>query len=153
MKRRKPLYVVRTVASLLLVVTFASGCATKSDRAEHELYVDSMTVPLDFESTWELTRDILLEHDVEIYTRDKRGLFIVYTSMHRSKLLVPRRTKLTITLEEDGSESTTIAVETISQHYGVSLLTYPGWRDQDSSNPGPESVAILESIKSRIIEN
>ena len=153
MKSRKPLYYVRLVASLLLVITLASGCATKSTRADNELYVDSMTVPLDFESAWELTRDVLLEHDVEIYTRDKRGLFIVYTAMHRSKLVVPNRTKLTITLEEEGSESTKIAIETISQRYGVSLLTYPGWRDQDSSDPGPESVAILESIKSRIIEN
>jgi hypothetical protein len=138
---------------VLLVATLAVGCSTKSTRADHEFYVDSMTVPLDFDSTWALTRDVLLEHELEIYTRDKRGMFIVYTSMHRSKLVVPRRTKLTITLEAEGSESTKIAVETISQRYGVSLLTYPGWRDQDSSDPGPESVAILESIKSRIVEN
>lgn len=112
-----------------------------------------MTVPVEFETAWALTRDVLLEKELEIYTRDKRGMFIVYTDMHRQKVIVPWRTKLTITLEEDGSEATKIAVETISQRYGVSLLTYPGWRDQDSSEPDSIGTEVLESIKSRIVEN
>jgi hypothetical protein len=139
------------IACLLLTVTVSlGGCATKAPIATGEIFVDSMTVPIDFEAAWLLTRDVLLDQDVEIYTRDKRGMFEVYTEMHRRNLIVPWRTKLTITLESETRETTKIAIETVKQKYSVGLLTYPGWLDQDYSEEESHGVAILESIKSRI---
>ena len=132
------------------------GCATNPKPVETPAvaFVDSMTVPLAFDDAWQLTRDVLLAQDgVEIYTRDKRGMFVVYTDMHRKKLIMPHRSMLTITLESDTKESTQIAVETVAQRYGVTLLTYPGWRDKDTVSEEEVGRTILESIKTRVANN
>ena len=118
-------------------------------------FVDSMTVPLDFEEAWKMTRDVLLEQEgIEIYTRDKRGMFVIYTDMHREKIIYPKRSMLTITLKKTDTEaSTEIAVETVAQRYGVTPLTYPGWRDTKESSEEEVGREILESIKTRVSRN
>ena len=117
-------------------------------------FVDSMTVPLAFEDAWLLTRDVLLQQDgIEIYTRDKRGMFVVYTDMHREKLLVPKRSMLTITLEEESKSATKIAVETVAQRYGVTVLTYPGWREDNKVSEEEVGREIMESIRGKASSN
>lgn len=135
---------------LLVVSAGGSGCATKSDTKAEGAFVDTMVAPVSFERAWAMTRDVLLEKDLEIYTRDKRGLFVVYTGMYRRNIVVPHRTRLTITLTSASETSTRIAVETVHQKYGVSLLTHPEWRDQSDVSSDSTGVEVLESIKSII---
>jgi hypothetical protein len=134
----------------------STGCATKPKPVETPAvaFVDSMTVPMAFDEAWQLTRDVLLVTEgVEIYTRDKRGMFVVYTDMHRKKLIVPHRSMLTITLEADTKESTKISVETVAQRYGVTPLTYPGWKDNDTVSEEEVGREILESIQAQVSKN
>lgn len=137
---------------LSALILGASGCASSAPKQQDEIFVDTMTVPMDFESTWQLTRDTLLDKDIEIYTRDKRGLFVAYGNTRRS-LLIPWRTKFTITIQEESAESTKIAIEAVEQRYTVTLLTYPDWRDRDFRDKKGHGAALLESIKSRIVQN
>lgn len=141
---------------LLSLVILCTGCATKAKTVDTVpvAFVDTMTIPLDYEQAWKLTRDVLLEQEgIEIYTRDKRGLFIVYTDMHREKILYPKRSMLTITLVPDTNTTTKIEVETVAQHYRVSPLTYPGWRDTEEVSEEEVGQEILESIRSTIASN
>lgn len=140
---------------LLTGLTLLSGCATHSKTldAPPVAFVDTMTIPVEYELAWKMTRDALLAQEgVEIYTRDKRGLFVAYTEMHREKILYPKRTMLTFTLESASKTSTKISVETVSQRYGVTPLTYPGWRDEDTVSGGNVGREILESIQAMITE-
>ena len=150
---RRQLYLMAVLCSAIIIGL--SGCATGTpdQPVPDQVFVDSMTVPLDFEAAWQLTRDTLLDEDVEIYSRDKRGLFIAYTKTKRKSLIVPWRTKITVSLQEETPETTKIAVETVAQRYTVTFLTYPSWRDKDFSDEEALGTALLESIKSRIVQN
>lgn len=143
----------RIVLMVLLAANVVSGCATRKAITTEGAFVDTMIAPVSFDEAWKLTRDVLLEKDVEIYTRDKRGLFVVYTGMYRRSLVVPHRTKLTITLTRESDTSTRIAVETVHQKYSVSLLTHPEWLDQSDVSTDSTGVEILKSIKSIISRN
>jgi hypothetical protein len=137
----------------LMLCCLMSACATRSDTAAEGAFVDTMIAPVPFAEAWKLTRDVLLEKDVEIHIRDKRGLFVVYTGMYRRKLVVPHRTKVTITLTIESDTSTRIAVETVHQKYSVTLLTHPEWLDQRDVSSDSTGVEILESVKSIISRN
>ena len=143
-------------ALLLGVLVLCASCATKSQQGETPVvaFVDSMTIPVEYEHAWKLTRDVLLEQEgIEIYTRDKRGVFVAYTQMYREKVIYPKRTMLTITLEAESKTSTKIAVETVAQRYRVTPLTYPGWQDAEEVSEEEVGREILDSIKSRISTN
>jgi len=108
--------------------------------------VVSAVVQKDFESVWAETRDVLLDQGLQVYTRDKRGLFVAFTPTKRVMIVSPRRTKLTVSLEPVTPQSTRISVETIKQHYRVTLLTYPDWRDvQEGTDPG-KGQELLDAI-------
>lgn len=150
---RRYLHQIGLGALLSAVILGVSGCATGAQTPPEQPFVDTMTVPLDFDAAWLLTRDVLLDQDVEIYTRDKRGLFVAYTKTKRKSLIVPWRTKLTISLHEETAESTKIAIETVRQRYTVTPLTYPTWRDKDFVEGESAGTEVLEAIKSRIVQN
>jgi hypothetical protein len=139
---------------VLLLAAFAlPGCATNSDTKAEGAFVDSIIAPIPYDEAWLMMRDVLLDKELEIHTRDKRGLFVVYTDMKRRALVVPHRTKLTIRLTSETDDSTRIAVESVHQKYGVSLLTHPEWRDQTTTPSEKTSIEILNTIKSLIKRN
>ena len=142
--------------SAILTVTAvlaSSGCATTSDSQAEATFVESLVAPVPFDKAWLVTRDVLLESNVDIHTRDKRGMFVAYTDMYHRKVVVPHRTKITITLTSITEESTKISVESVHQKYGVTLLTHPEWRDESAIIEDSVSTEILKSIKSRISRN
>jgi hypothetical protein len=108
--------------------------------------VTSAVVSQPFEKTWEGTRDLLLQQGLQIYTRDKRGLFVVFTPTKRVLLISPRRTKMTIALEPVTPQTTRVSVETIKQHYRVTLLTFPDWRDEPKGIDPAKGQALLDAI-------
>ncbi len=127
------------------ILAVVAGCQSTPDPSAPPPTV-SAVVEKDFESAWAGTRDVLLERGLQIYTRDKRGLFVAFTPTKRVMIVSPRRTKLTISLEPVSPQTTRVSVETIKQHYRVTLLTYPDWRDvQKGTDPG-KGQELLDAI-------
>lgn len=133
------------VFPLLAFAAVSQGCKSTPAALEAPPFV-SATVPGEFDATWESTRDVLLERGLQIYVRDKRGMFVAYTPTKRRLIFFPRRTKLTVTLEPASDAETTVSVETIRQHYRVTLLTYPDWRDVPGSADEAAGQSLLDAI-------
>lgn len=129
----------------LFAIVCTSGCRTTPSTTSAPPHVTA-TLPADIETTWISTRDALLGSGLQIYVRDKRGMFIAYTPTKRKLIFFPERTKLTVTLRESSPGQTTVAVETIRQHYRVTLLTYPDWRDVPGEFDEAAGQALLDSI-------
>jgi hypothetical protein len=104
----------------------------------------------EFRQVRDVVRDVLRESPVEIYTRDKRGVFVAYANVRRA-FLTPRRLRLVVTLERVSESSTRVSVQTFPEAYTVQLLTYPAWRPAAF---GDDSRAreIVSSIEKRVGE-
>ena len=139
----------RTVTILLaLVIVAASGCARAARDTTGFTHRESVTVNAEFMETWEATRTLLREMDFDIYTRDKRGIFVAFTGETRY-WFVPNRTQHTVTLEEVSPASTRVTVDTVNQVYGVTPLTYPDWHDRPARDP-EEGTLLLQALQERL---
>jgi hypothetical protein len=138
-----------TAAALLLALAMA-GCATTVPDTTGFESTDSVTVPAGFEETWQATKAVLREMELEVYTRDTHGKFVAYSEMRRQLgLLTPKRIKFTIQIEEKGAESSTVSIDTVQQVYGVTLLTYPDWHDREIVD-NETALRILEAVRNRL---
>ena len=144
MRLPKYLLSVLLVLSLAMVV----GCARAARDTTGFALEDSITVSASFEDTWQAVKTVLREQGYELYTRDKRGVFVAYTPMKR-RLLQPKRTQYTIELTEMTSTQTSVHIETVHQTYGVTLLTDPNWHDRPAKDPEAAS-AILSAVQARL---
>ena len=59
--------------SILVVLVAGAGCARAARDTTGFALNDSALVEAPFEETWQATKAVLREMDLEIYTRDKRG--------------------------------------------------------------------------------
>lgn len=120
---------MNSVLMVLLSVILISGCARTlkdtSGFAEEKVF----TVKAPFDKTWQATKETLRELKLEIYTRDKRGVFVAYDQPKREWMQL-RRVKYEIQLGSVNSEETRVLVSAIKQIYGVTLLTSPDWHDR-----------------------
>lgn len=143
--RLNRLFLVFLALSTLLV----AGCRTTPlEAAPGPAETEVISAP--FEDTWQATRRALLGQNYQIYTRDKRGLFVARTPMERRLLIFPERTEFVITLTELGPDRTEVTVETNPQRYKVTLLTYPSWRRIDRPVDNTAALAILDAIRSGV---
>lgn len=142
------------LANLLAYVLLAAGllhvagCARAARDTTGFAKSESITVEAPFEETWQTVKLVLQERDLEIYTRDKRGLFVAYESKGR-RLFVPRRTKYTIELRDVSEFTTAIHVEALREVYGVTLLTYPDWHARQTPDD-TAAAAILEAVQAKL---
>ncbi|MFO7974369.1 MAG: hypothetical protein R6V12_07035 [Candidatus Hydrogenedentota bacterium] len=136
------------IFSALFVVVSIAGCARAARDTTGFAIHDSAIVEAPFQETWQATKAVLREMDLEIYTRDKRGRFVAFTGMTRRRLFVPNRIKYTIILEEESPETTQVMIESMKQVYGVTLLTYPDWHDRKTKD-NSVALEILERLKTR----
>lgn len=137
------------IATTALLLCFAvTGCARAARDASAFTITDEGTIDAPFEETWQAAKAALREMEMDIYTRDKRGVFIAYSQASR-KLTVPHRTQYTIVLEEASATTTTIRIDTVEQVYGVTLLTYPNWHDRPADDHA-KALEILEAVKAKI---
>ncbi len=134
--------------SVLVVLVAGAGCARAARDTTGFALNDSALVEASFEETWQTTKAVLREMDLEIYTRDKRGRFVAFSDMTRRTLLVPHRVKYTIVLEEESPETTKVMIESMKQVYGVTLLTYPDWHDRKTED-NSVALEILERLKAQ----
>ncbi len=125
---KKDIFIKSAFIFLLSIVIF-TGCARTlrdtSGLAEEKV----ITVKAPFEKTWEATKDTLRELKLDIYTRDKRGVFIAYDQPKR-KWLQLNRVKYEVRLGSVNSEETRVFISAVKQVYGVTLLTNPDWHDR-----------------------
>ncbi|MCK5861397.1 MAG: hypothetical protein KAH38_02865 [Candidatus Hydrogenedentes bacterium] len=133
----------------LVICAAGSGCARAARDTSSFALRDETVVNASFDETWHAVKQVLREQEYEIYTRDKRGVFIAYTPMKRVLWVQPRRTKFTIELARIASEETAIGIESVRQVYGVTLLTHPNWHDREQRDPQASRI-IIEAVQSII---
>ena len=146
MKRSKGLL----LGLLLVSLAFSYGCARAARNTEGFATADTITVNAPFQDAWQTAKAVLREEGYDLYTRDKRGVFVAYTgSKHRWLSL--HRKKYTVSLAPASENTTQVTVETIRQVYGVTLLTYPGWHDRKTEDHAGAQ-EILKSIQAKVSE-
>lgn len=128
---RKSILMLFVSCTMMLALT---GCVRAARNTEGFEKVDAVKVDASFEQTWQTTKAALREQGYEIYTRDKRGVFVAFTKMHRAFFVVPRRIKYTVSLTSISESVTELKIETVKQVYGVTLLTYPTWHDRRATD-------------------
>lgn len=134
-----------------LVALGVTGCASDAKDTTGFAVSDSASVAIPFDQAWQVAKGVLREKQFDIYTRDKRGVFVAYSGSKRHRMVTNSRMQYTVALEREGDASTKITVETVKQVYGVTLLTYPGWHDRKATDHA-EGLAILEAIKTKAAE-
>lgn len=144
MRSSKPLAI-----SLLFMLMLDAGCARAARDTSGFAVIDTIDVNAPTEQVWLATRDTLREMDFDIYTRDKKGLFVAYAGEKR-RWMVPYRTKHTLVIEPLTAISTRITAETVDQVYGVTLLTHPGWHDRKTTD-NSRTLEVLQAV-SRALE-
>jgi len=137
-----------TAALVLVAATSVMGCARAARDTTGFAMSDQATVNAPFEDVWQSLKTLLREREMDIYTRDKRGVFVAYGDVQKNLFIFPERVQYTFTLEPVSANSTQITVETLKQVYGSTPLTYPGWHDRQTSD-NSETLAILEDIQAR----
>ncbi len=148
MKKRAWLSLGSTLVVLLVLCAAGGiGCARAARDTTGFAVNDSTTINQSKDDAWQTVKAVLREKDYEIYTRDKRGVFIAFSGSSR-KLLQYHRMKLTISLEPVSDSATQVTVETIRQVYGVTLLTYPGWHDRKTEDH-TRAQEILKAVEAK----
>lgn len=132
----------------MLVLLSVLGCARAARDTTDFAMTDAVTVEAPFEEAWQAVKAVLRDRELEVYTRDKRGLFVAYSSMKR-RLFVPGRIRYTIELSELSDHETGVRIETLREVYGVTLLTYPNWHARKTTD-NAEAVAILAALQARL---
>jgi len=135
---------VLAVCAMLFVL---GGCVRAAKDTTGFAVEKRDTVAAGYEDTWHAAKRVLLEQGYELYTRDKRGIFVAYTTMNR-RLLQPKRVKYTVELGMVNEAQTDIVVESVRQSYGVTLTTDPDWHDRPTEDDGSVD-AILAAVKAR----
>ncbi len=136
---------------MLAMILIGSGCARSARDTTGFSLREETVLNAPFEEAWHTVKHVLREQGYDIYTRDKRGAFVAYTPMRRVMWMQPRRTKFSIEMARVAPNETAIAIESIRQVYGVTLLTHPGWHDRKQQDPAAAQ-AILEGIQQKIAE-
>lgn len=114
---------------ILFSMALLSGCARTLKDTSGFAEEKVITVKAPFDKTWQATKEALRELNLDIYTRDKRGVFVAYDQPKREWMQL-KRVKYEIQLGSVTSEETRIFVSAIKQIYGVTLLTNPDWHDR-----------------------
>jgi len=135
--------------AVMLIAAALGGCASAARDTAGFSVIEEATVEAPFEDTWQHTKAVLRERELNIFTRDKRGFFVAFTAEDRDWRLVPHRTKYALSLEEVSPTATKVTIETTDQVYGVTLLTFPDWHDRKTTD-NAEGAAILEAIAAKV---
>ena len=145
MKTPRWLFPAVSVLALIALV----GCARGARDTRTFAITDNCTVKTPFNDAWQMVKAVLREQGYDIDTRDKRGVFVVFTGAKHKHVLGLHRTKYTISLQSVSDSSTQIIIESIRQVYGSTLLTYPGWHDRKTEEHA-EAQAILKAVEAKV---
>ncbi len=135
---------------LLAAIAATGGCARAARDTTGFSITDTATVNAPFSDAWQMAKAILREKDYDLYTRDKRGVFVAFSSQHHN-LLRLNRTKFTVSLHPISDSATEVTVESVLQVYGTTLLTYPGWHDRKTTRH-EDALDLLKAIQAKVGE-
>lgn len=135
------------VLILLALCVTSVQCARAARNTEGFATTGTVTVNKPFPDAWQAAKEVLRDKELDLYTRDKRGVFVAFSHMKRNVFLVPQRIKYTVALESLSDSSTKVSVEAVRQVYGVTLLTYPDWHDRKTTD-GTLKDEILSALAS-----
>ncbi len=142
-----------TLVLLIPLALLLAGCVSGARDTAGFAVTKAATVNVPFDQAWQTAKAVLREHEkpkkFEIYTRDKRGVFIAFENTGRQVLLIPSRVQYTVTIEPAGENASNVTVETVRQLYGTTLRTYPAWHDRTMKDPA-KAQNLLNEIQSRI---
>lgn len=131
--------------TFLMALAMLSACASSPPPQPPEVETVSAVVPQAFEAVWQATRTTLKEQDLEIYTRDKRGLFVAHTKK-KGTFSIPNRERITVALERVTAASTRVTVEAVRERYRMPLLRHPGWKEEPKVDLAERRQAVLDGI-------
>lgn len=134
----------RLSAWLCLIVL--AGCQSTPPPPPPEVAVDSVVVQREFDEVWQATKTVLVEQDYEIYTRDKRGMFVAYTKK-KGTFSIPNRARITVVLERVTNNTTRVSVEAVQERYRMPLLKHPGWKEQPKVDLTERRQEVLRGIE------
>lgn len=137
------------LVGVLLGALILAGCAGAARDTQGFAVVTMETVDAPFDTAWQAAKDVLREQGLDVYTRDKRGVFVAHSPMKRRRFLVPKRVRYNVMLEPVSADETRVTVEAVQQVYGVTLLTYPGWHDRKMTDD-TKAKALLEAIQAKV---
>lgn len=139
-----------TMALVVGLGLCALGCARAANDTSSFAIQDDLTVNAPFEETWQAMKSVLREQGYDLYTRDKRGIFVAYSETNRRLLRIqPHRMKYTIEMAPVSSDETKVYIETIKQVYGTTLMTYPDWHDRQAED-NTASLEILNALQAKL---
>lgn len=133
------------ILPILLLSTTLYGCASTPEPVT-EAQVDSIVVAADFDEVWQSTKDVLLEQNFDIYTRDKRGMFVAFYQ-RPTRFTSLNRSRVTIIIERESSSTTRVSVEAVPERYRMPLLRHPGWKEQQNKDLPKMRELLLAEIE------
>jgi hypothetical protein len=136
---------------LTLPVATLLGCARAAENTTGFTLEERIEIDAAFEPTWQAVKGALREMELDIYTRDKRGVFVAHAYRDRQwfNWFTPERIEFSVQVRPLTSERTAITVEAVRQVYGVTLMTYPDWHDRPLEQD--ERIAeLLARVRSRL---
>jgi hypothetical protein len=140
---------VGLMLGLLLCALLVGGCARAALDTTGFAITDTALVQAPHEDAWQMTKAVLREEGLDIYTRDKRGTFVAYTPMKRGIFRPqPKRTEFTFELDDLNNNTTQLTATTVRQIYGVTLLTYPGWHDRNTED-NTQTLEIIQAVQAK----
>jgi hypothetical protein len=116
--------------SACLAAVVITGCATAKKDTTGFAVQQEVVLDLPYPEAWQHVKHTLVAQEFELYTRDKRGVFIAYTGGKRLLGFNRPRTQYTLELDSLSSAQTKVTIEAVKQKYGTSLTTYPDWHDR-----------------------
>ena len=125
------------------------GCARAARDTSGFALREETVINSSFDDVWHAVKRAAREQGYDIYTRDKRGVFVIYTPLKRILWTQPRRTKLTVELAQQSAVETALSIESVRQVYGVTLLTHPNWHDRKQTDQS-YSQLLLEGILAQV---
>ncbi len=128
------------------MIALCAGCAKSPPKALPDVPVDSIVLAVEFDDVWQATKTALKEQGYEIYTRDKRGMFVAYTKKKRT-FSIPNRARITVLLERVTTSSTRVSVEAVQERYRMPILRYSGWNEQPKVDLTERRQAVLQGIE------
>jgi hypothetical protein len=139
----------RNTALVVLVCVVVVGCARAARDTTGFEVVETATVDASLLDAWQAGKAVLREQGLNLYTRDTRGILVAYTEVERRLRVEPRRIRYTLTFEALSDTATEVRVEKVRQVYGVTVLTYPGWHDRQTTDSS-DAAEILSAIQSKL---
>lgn len=139
-----------SIACTLLLAALGAGCASTPPAQPAEVPLESTVLQAEYEDVWQATRRALQASELDIYTRDKRGMFVAFDEKKRL-FSIPRRARITVIVERVTTSSTRVSIEAVRERYRMPILRHPGWKEEAGGDLTELKRELLASIEAQAL--